>query len=166
MAGYSAGLNGRGVIYEYPRSVLDVSSNVVVPGNVTVSSSIVFSSNASLTVTGTLTILPGASAVLSGTQSGTVVFVMASSISGQFQNVTGTNCTTVQNVVYSSSTVSALLQVGCGLSTGEIVGIAVGAAVGGALIILFVVFVIWMCRKKSDKAWNKTIRQAELQQFK
>jgi hypothetical protein len=106
-----------------------------------------------------ITVLPTVMTAASGKQFITIPLTMQGSLNGAMTNVTaemnyavarstGQPCYVATNStpVYSQSTLSVVVDVqscdGGGLSTGAIVGIAVGAAAGGVLLIVILAVVV------------------------
>lgn len=179
-ADYTTGDEGLGRVYQYPMTSTSFPGLTFPPGSSVVqgdfkivAGSVVFSQNAVLVVNGTLTLETQAAVVLISNVSGSSVFVTATTVVGQFASVRALNgncpsvitAASVSAVSYSSSTISATISVsdcnGGSLSTEAMVGIIVGAAVGGILlaVALFLLFRLW--RKKSDKNSRAILAKAE-----
>jgi len=171
---------GKGVAYVYPLSVvgnglLSIPSPTTIAGDLTFTSGhvITFSPLSSITVTGTLTIQPGAAVLLLVNDSGTYQFVVASEIVGTFSSVlfstTSLSCqnVAVSDVTYSSSTISAVVDINsCGkLSSGAVAGIIIGAVFGGIVIAGTIVLLTWWCLKRTDITENRRLQRAQLHEL-
>lgn len=157
-----------------------ISNNTVIVGNVTIPSGglIVFSPGGLLTVTGSVEIAPNASVSIiigANTLNGTVVqIITASSISGTFGNNVLTQfetstCKQAQGMAsYSPNEVSVLVTVSSsqcsdGLSTGAIIGIAIGAVAVGILIAVLIGLIFLKSRKKRTQELRDLNKRKSLQ---
>ncbi len=168
---------GMGNVYIFPIQTLlsqvVVTGTVSVTGDVTLapSSTLIFSPGASLSIiNGSLVIQPGAVVVIDAIVSGSVTFLNAPTITGQFSSVAATTCNrtadaSVVSVTYTALSISALIQVSpnCGaLSTAAIVGIAIGSILGGAAVAIAIGLLTCWGLKRYDKRANRSIKAAEL----
>jgi hypothetical protein len=158
-----------------PSQLLSVAGPTTVVGDVTLGPSSVLTVGAATggvlhVVNGTVVILPGATAVVAGSVSGTVTVVTATGgIVGTFSSVTGTGCSQVTAVNYASSSVSVVVSVpdSCSaLSTGALVGIVVGSVCGGLLVALAIVLVSRWLVNKRDTQSNREIKAVALSEVK
>lgn len=161
-----------------------VASSASYAGNLVLDASSTLATQAGVTTTvaGALVIRAGASLVIRGvTGSGsnsnratsTLVVASAGSITGTFSSVTAVpadSCQTasVSMSSYTATSLSVTVNVAgnpCsgGLSQGAIIGIAVGASVGGLLLAaaIVILFVFW--RRRQTASANQEIRMKELQ---
>ena len=162
---------------------LDTSTSTTISGNVSVSI-VKLNNSATFTVQGTLSIASSSSLALEVTaarpESGDVIVpIVYESVVGTFSTLTLTyvspsGCTETYALtpVYGSTslsvTVGGLASTTCNaseqssLSTGAIVGIAVGATVGGILLVLAIVFISRALLKRRDLQANRQIAAKNL----
>lgn len=156
--------------------VLSASADLTVQGNFAISSQLNIVQGAIISVNGSFGISAMNSSLVvvvpaSVTLIGTVTVPVASFIdsSGSFKSVSATiadaSCqiTSIQPVT-TSSTLSVSLQVACtdALTTGQIVGIAIGATAAAVLLVLCVVLLTYCARKRRDADANQALRGKEI----
>lgn len=153
-------------------TVVTAATPLVVTASVTVPTSVVFDANSSvvfgavLSTAGSVTILGNVSASFVATAPGLVTLLSYGQQAGTFAaaslSAASGPCLVAGPVTYGPTSASVLVSLSpacsSGLTTGAIIGIAVGAGGGGIALVLLVVIVMMCLRKRRDKAVNEEIR--------
>lgn len=139
--------------------------------NVSSTTTIVVNATTPLVVQGALVIDGGSSLSLVTGTSGTFTVITAGSITGSFSSITAQSsnpqepCASVQSSVYTTTTLTVTVQLNSScssLSTGAIIGIAVGASVGGLLLVAGIIILSCYLKKRATMQSNQMIKHQEM----
>ena len=172
----SGNLTVSGILTISSTAPLSVTGSVIVAGEIVTTGGVV--PGPLLQATGPVTISPGASlqvgAVNPGSSPVTVTVASYPSISGEFVSIVsnvesdGNPCASQSSANYGAGTLSVTIDFDCnsGLSTGALIGIIVGATLGGIVLAAIIILLIARGIRQRTNQMNIELKQNHMANLK